>query len=134
MFFVFCYPWSCLIETCIFLVCFCYWSNSFMKGDEGGISNNFPDRKPLFLFKIKVKQNPGYPNKEYNVVFKHFHQNIRAYHRIKQIYIDQLLVKYCILAGIWATGGVGEQVWFVPNTSGRSRGIATPEKFCRFWN
>ena len=84
-----------------------------MKGDEGGIFSNFPDRKPLFLLKIKVKQNPGCPNKEYNIVF----------------YIDQLLVKYCILTGIWTTRRVGEQVWFFPNTSGRSRGSHDTRKF-----
>ena len=50
-----------------------------MKGDEGGYFSKFPDGKPLFLFKIKIKQNPGCPNKEYYVDFKHLHQNVRAY-------------------------------------------------------
>ena len=80
--FCFCYTSSCTVKTCIFLVCFCYWPNSFMKGNEGGISSKFLDWKSLlFLLKIKIKQNPGCPNKEYNVVFKHFHQNIKAYSR-----------------------------------------------------
>ena len=50
-----------------------------MKGHEGDIFSKASDQKPLFLFKIKIKQNPGCLNKEYNVVFKHFHKNIRAY-------------------------------------------------------
>ena len=82
-FFFFCYTWSCLLEICIFLVFFCYWPNSFIKGDERDIFRKAPVWKPSFLCKIKIKQNPGYPNKEYNVVFKHFHQNIRAYRRSK---------------------------------------------------
>ena len=66
------------------LVDFCYWKemkNSFMKGDEGGNFSKVPDWKPLFLLKIKIKQKPACRNKEYNVAFKHFHQNIRAYPR-----------------------------------------------------
>ena len=65
--------------------------NSFMKGDEGGIFSKFPDGEPLSLFKIKIKQNPGCPNKEYNVAFKHFHQNIGAgpITEVKKICIDQ---------------------------------------------
>ena len=47
-----------------------------MKGDEGSYFSTFLDWKPLLLFKIKIKQNPGCPNKEYNVDFKHLHQNI----------------------------------------------------------
>ena len=37
--------------------------NSFMEGDEGGMFSKAPDWKPLFLLKIKIKQNPGCPNK-----------------------------------------------------------------------
>ena len=32
------------------------------------------------------------------------------------------MVKCCILGRVWAKRGVGEQVWFVPNTDGRSGG------------
>ena len=60
-----------------------------MKGDEGDIFNKVPDQKPLFLFKIKIKQNPGCLNKEYNVVFKHFHENIRAYLRSNVVYWEE---------------------------------------------
>ena len=52
-----------------------------MKGDEGGNFSKNPDRKPLFLLKVKIKQEPACRNKEYNVACKHFHQNIRAYPR-----------------------------------------------------
>ena len=50
---------------------------NFMKVDEGGIFSEAPDWKTLFLLKIKIKQNPGCPIKNENVVFKHFHQNIK---------------------------------------------------------
>ena len=117
-----------------FSLCFCYWTNSFMKRDEGGIFSKFPDQKPLLLFEIKVKQNPRCPSKEYKGIFKHFHQNIRAYHRSKKICIDQWLVKWCILGRIWAKRGVSEWVWFVPNTGVGSEGSRDTLKFFRFWN
>ena len=41
------------VESCIFLVYFCYWPNSFMKGDEGGIFSKAPDWKTLFLLKME---------------------------------------------------------------------------------
>ena len=99
-----------------FLVCFCYWPNSFIKGDEGGIFTKFPHRKPLLLFKIKIKQNSSCPSKEYNVVFKRFYQNIRVYHRGKKICIDQWMVKYYLLT----KQVLSEQVWFVQNKGGGS--------------
>ena len=91
-----------------------------MKRNEGDIFSKFPGWKPLLLFKIKIKQNPGCQNKEYNVDFKHFHQNIRAYHRSKKICIDQSMVKCCIFGRIRAKRGVAEKIWFVP--SGGSEG------------
>ena len=51
---------------------------------EGGIFSKVPDWTPLVLFKIKIKQNPGCARKEYNVIFKLIHQNIRAYPRSKK--------------------------------------------------
>ena len=36
----------------------------------------------LVFCKIKIKQNPGYPNKQYNVTFKHIHQDISVHSRI----------------------------------------------------
>ena len=38
----------------------------------------------MFLLKIKIKQNPGCPNKGYNAILKHIPQNIRAYTRSKK--------------------------------------------------
>ena len=90
------------------------------------------DRKPLFLLKIKIKQNPGCPNKHYNVVFKHFRQNIRAYPRSKKICIDQWLGKCCILGKIWAKRGVGKKVWFVPNAVWGSWGSCNARKILQF--
>ena len=36
------------------------------------------------MLNIKTKQNPGFPNKEYNAVFKYIHQDVRAYARSKK--------------------------------------------------
>ena len=47
----------------------------------------------LCFFKL-IKQNPCYPNKKYNKIFKHIHQNVRVYPRIKKICIDQWLWKH----------------------------------------
>ena len=96
-------------------MCFCYWPNFFMKGDKRGYFSKFPDWKHLFLFKMKIKQNPGCPNKEFKVDFKHFHQNIRVYHKSKKICISQWLVKCFILGRSWAKRGVADQIWFVPD-------------------
>ena len=64
-----------------------------------------------------MKQNPDYPQKKYNAIFKHIHQNIRAYLRSKKICVDQWLGKcYCILGRILAKSSVYEQVWFVTDT------------------
>ena len=52
-----------------------------MKGDEGGNFSKAPDQQHLFLLKVKIKQKPACRNKEYNVAFKHFNQNIRTYPR-----------------------------------------------------
>ena len=50
-----------------------------MEGDEGGILSKALNGKPLFLLIMKIKQNPDCPNKENNAIFKHIHQNVRAY-------------------------------------------------------
>ena len=36
------------------------------------------------MLNMKIKQNPGSPNKEYNAVFKYIHQDVRAYPRSKK--------------------------------------------------
>ena len=53
-----------------------------MRGDKGSNFSNAPDQKPLFLLNVKIKQKPACRNKEYNVAFKHFYQNIWAYPKI----------------------------------------------------
>ena len=55
-----------------------------MEGDEGDIFSNAPDWKALFLLKAEIKQNPGFPSKEYNSIFELICQNIRAYPRRKK--------------------------------------------------
>ena len=52
-----------------------------MKRVELVFFSKVPDGKPLFLLKIKIKQNPGCTNKG---ILKHVHQNIRAYPKIKK--------------------------------------------------
>ena len=48
-----------------------------------------------------------------------FNHNIKAYPTCKKICINEFLGKYFFLLGrILAKRGVGEQVWFVPNTAG----------------
>ena len=34
-----------------------------MEGDEGGIFSKGPGKKYLFFLKMKIKPNPGFPNK-----------------------------------------------------------------------
>ena len=91
----FCYFWkdkSSLIWNLFFNLFFTYFKlyiwisgpNSSMEGYEGGIFSKAPGWKPLFLLRIKLKENAGFPNKEYNAIFKHIHQNIRAYLRCKE--------------------------------------------------
>ena len=61
-----------------------------MEGHEEGIFSEAPDRKSSCLLKIKIKQNSDGPNNEYNAIFKHIHQNIRAYPRSKKaLWVDQ---------------------------------------------
>ena len=55
-----------------FLGYFCYWPNSFMKGDEGGIFSKAPEWKTLVLLKMKIKQNLEAAQIKNNAVFKHF--------------------------------------------------------------
>ena len=49
-----------------------------MERDKGEIFTRATDCKPLFLLKIKVKQNLDCPNKEYNSFFEHLHHILRA--------------------------------------------------------
>ena len=74
-----------------FLVCFCYWPNSLMKGDEGGIFSKAADWKTLFLLNIKIKQNPGCPNTEQKC-------SLHTLSSEYQIYLDQWL-------GYWEESG-----------------------------
>ena len=84
-----------------------------MERDEVGIFGKVPDWKPSLLLKIKIKQNPGYPNKD---VFNHIHQNIRAYPKSKKsalIHDDENIVAYSEQSK--QSEGVGKQVRFVLN-------------------
>ena len=114
----------------------CLWKsrpNSFMEGDEGGMFSKSPDWKPLFLLKTKIKQNPGCPNKEYNAIFKHIHENSRTCYRSKKICSNQWLGKYFVLGRTWGKQGIGEQVLFVPNTVGCLGGVTAIGKIYNFY-
>ena len=114
------YTWSSLVYTCIFWVFFfCYWPKSFMKGDEGDVFSKAPDWKPLFSLKIKMKQNPGCSNKEYNVIVKYFHQNTRVYLRSK---IKSALTKQ--------RKALTNRFGFSLIHLGGLGGVATPGRFC----
>ena len=102
-----------------FLNIFCYWQNSFMKGDGGRNFSKTPDRKLLLLLKIKIKQKPACRNKEYNVAFKHFHQNIRAYTR------KWKNLHWPMIGEMLHIGKNGENVAYLG-------GNAKPGKFCNF--
>ena len=100
-----------------------YISSSSIEVDEAIISSKAPDWKPLL--KIKIEQNLLCSNKEYNPIFKNIRQNSRVYTGVKKLCIYQWLGKYyCILGRIWARKGVGEQMWFVPNTVAQCWGTA----------
>ena len=95
----------------------------------------------LFLFKfiqmqkIKNKIKTRCPKKEYDAIFEHFYQNIKAYRTCKKICIDQWLGKYfCLLAGIQAKWGLGEQTRFDPITVEESGGNPVLGKFCKFYS
>ena len=81
-------------ENCIFLVCYChFWKDkSFLISadvDQPNSSSKAPHWKPLFLIKIKVKQNLGCQNEEYNPIFKHSYEDVRAYPSSKKIRNDK---------------------------------------------
>ena len=60
-----------------------------MEGDEGDIFSKAPVCKLFLLLKIKIKQNPGCQNKEYNATFEHIYRIIMAYPTSKKVFIDQ---------------------------------------------
>ena len=55
-----------------------------MEGNEVDIFSWAPNRIPLFLLKIKIKQNPGCLNKEYNAIFEHIHLNFTPIPDVKR--------------------------------------------------
>ena len=122
----------CLYQTDLFLI----WSrqNSSMEGKEVGIVSKSPDWIPLFLLKVKIKQSSDWPNKEYNAVLEHIHQNIMVYPRSKKICIDQWLWKYyCLFRRIQAKPGVSKQVCFSLNTfRGFWGSVSTQKKLAIF--
>ena len=101
-----------------------------MERDEVGIFGKVPDWKPSLLLKIKIKQNPGYPNKD---VFNHIHQNIRAYPKSKKsalIHDDENIVAYSEQSK--QSEGVGKQVRFVLNLFWGSGDWCHPRKMWLF--
>ena len=87
-----------------------------MEGDEEVIFCETPDWKPLFLLKIKIKQNPSCPNKEYNGIFKHIYQNTMAYPRSKKNLHWAIIGKILLCIGKnLRKSRLGKPARFVPN-------------------
>ena len=109
--------------------------NSSMEGSEVDIFIKTPDWMPFFLLKIKINQNAGCLNEEYNAIFKHIHQNVRAYPRSKNVCTDQWLWKYyCLFRRVGAKRDVAEQVSFVSNLFGGSEGQCHLRKIDYFYS
>ena len=62
-----------------------------MEAEEGGVLHKTSDRKSLFFLKIKNRQDPDCPSKEYNVIFKYKSWEILAFGRAMNIYINYLM-------------------------------------------
>ena len=60
-----------------------------MKGDQGVNFSKAPNRKPLFLLKVKIKQKAATRNKEYNTGFITFIRISGPIPEVKKICIDQ---------------------------------------------
>ena len=60
------------------------WPNSSMGVDQGDSFSKAPDWKPLFLLKMKSKQNLAYPNKKHNEIFKYIHEDSGSIPEIKK--------------------------------------------------
>ena len=90
-------------------MCFCYWTNSSMKRDEGDFLGDAPDWKLLFLPKIKI-------------IMWSSNNFIRKSELISEVkkktWISQWLGKHFTLKKIRANWGVGEKVSFAPDTVG----------------
>ena len=88
-------------------------------------SVKLPTKNVCFCLKIKIKQNPGSSNKEYNEIFKHIHrlfQKWKNYWDMVNDWGNQWLGNYPILGRTWAMQGIGKQVWFVSSTVDESGG------------
>ena len=116
--------------TPAFLVCFCHFWNDKSELMLNLFISEYLDQIPPWekmkeaffstlhignlCFLMISNFNSCCPNKEYNAIFKHIHQNIRTYCR-KKICIDHWLGKYCILERNRTKRDVGKRVWFVLN-------------------
>ena len=91
-----------------------------MEGDEGAIFRETSDRKSLFLLKIKIKLNQSCTSKEYNTIFNHIHQKIRAYLTSKNIRAkedvgEQVKFVLNIVGGLWRWRIPSEILQFLPS-------------------
>ena len=69
----------------------------------------------------KDRLKSGCPIKEYNAIFKHIHQIIKAHREVKKNLHWSIIRKISYIGKIRTRGGVSEQFWFFPNTAGRGR-------------
>ena len=124
------YNWSCLcifycifvtfgkIDRCLFQAdYFLIYRLKFLRGRRWKKHFQWCSRlKTLFLLQIKIRLKSGCPIKEYNAIFKHIHQIIKAHSRSKK---ESALIND--IGKIRTRGGVSEQFWFFSNTAGRGR-------------
>ena len=127
-----------------FLVYFCYFwkDNSFLilnlfiseyldqippwKENKDAFSVTLQTEN-LFLFKIKIKQNSGCQNKEYNTIFKNIHQSIRGYSRSKENLHWSMIVKISHIEKNLSKVHCWRTIWVCSRYIGGSGGAVTPE-------
>ena len=104
--------------------------NSLLEGDEGGIFSKTQGWKPLFLLKIKIKQNPGLSDS-----FVHIHQIIMVYLRsIKYLHWSMIMkIKFHIKKNpSKASCRQANYCRFIANAFWKSEGQCYPRKVFLF--
>ena len=75
-----------------------------MEGDEGSIFSRPSNWKPFFLLKIKIKQSPDCPDKEYKEIFEHIDHNIKACFDVYTDYLGELASTESYTFFVWDFG------------------------------
>ena len=98
-----------------------------------GIFSKALDWQPYFLFQLNILKNPSCPNKRYNAIFKHIHDNVRVYSWTKKTCIDQWLRKKCILGRTQARRGMANKFGLFQLQLRGVGGVKIPGTFCNFY-